>query len=138
MERWSSAAAQTVHLAKPHMLALVSLKKKYISGTDVIKLSDLKENEKTGVFQKEHAGSAFCERSVQEVLQLLGAAGMTQLTQRLSLDLADTLAGDMELLAHLFQRTGAAVLDAKAQLQHLLLAGGSEWTAPPPAAPSAA
>ncbi len=43
VERWSSAAAQTVHLAKPHMLALVSLKKKYISGTDVIKLSDLKE-----------------------------------------------------------------------------------------------
>ena len=43
VERWSSAAAQTVHLAKPHMLALVSLKKKYISGTDVIKLSDPKE-----------------------------------------------------------------------------------------------
>ena len=43
VERWSSAAAQTVHLAKPHMLALVSLKKKYISGTDVIKLSEPKE-----------------------------------------------------------------------------------------------
>ena len=43
VERWSSAAAQTIHLAKPHMLTLVSLKKKYISATDVIKLSDPKE-----------------------------------------------------------------------------------------------
>lgn len=42
VERWSSAAAQTVHLAKPHMLPLISFKKKYIAGTDVLKLSDPK------------------------------------------------------------------------------------------------
>ena len=42
VERWNSAAAQTVHLAKPHMLPLVSLKKKYIASTDVVKLTDQK------------------------------------------------------------------------------------------------
>ena len=49
---------------------------------------------------------------------------MAQLAQGLGLDLADTLTGDVELLAHLLQGAGAAVLDAEAQLQHLLLTGG--------------
>ena len=48
---------------------------------------------------------------------------MPQLTQGLGLDLADTLTGDVELLAYLFQRAGTAVLDTEAQLQHLLLPG---------------
>ena len=57
---------------------------------------------------------------IQEIPQLLGAAGVAQLAQGLGLDLADTLTGDVELLADLLQGAGAAVHDAEAQLQHLL------------------
>ncbi len=39
---------------------------------------------------------------------------MTELAQRLGLDLADTLAGDMELAADLFEGAAAAVLEAEA------------------------
>ena len=49
---------------------------------------------------------------------------MAQLAQRLRLDLADTLARHVEFLADLFERAGAAVDDAEAQLQHLLLTRG--------------
>src|SRR6185312_4571835 len=45
-----------------------------------------------------------------------------QLAQRLGLDLADALAGDGEALADLFERVLAAVADAEAHLDHLLLA----------------
>ena len=38
---------------------------------------------------------------VQEVLELLAAAGVAELAQGLGLDLADALTGDVELLAHL-------------------------------------
>ena len=37
---------------------------------------------------------------------------MAQLPQGLGLDLADALTGDVELLAYLLQRAGAAILDA--------------------------
>ena len=59
---------------------------------------------------------------VQEILELLAAAGVAQLAQRLGLDLADALARDVELLADLFERTGTAVLNAEAELQDLFLA----------------
>gem|GEM_PF-6825741 len=49
---------------------------------------------------------------------------MAELAEGFGFDLADALAGDVELLAHLFQGAGAAVLDAEAQLEHLLLPGG--------------
>ena len=62
--------------------------------------------------------------SVQEVLELLAAAGVTELAQRLGFDLADALARDVELLADLFERAGTAVLDAEAQLQDLPLTRG--------------
>ena len=42
---------------------------------------------------------------------------MAQLAQRLGLDLADTLAGYVELLADLLEGAGTAVLDAEAQAQ---------------------
>ncbi len=38
IERWSSPAMQKLHLAKPHMLPLVGLKKKYIKETKVVKV----------------------------------------------------------------------------------------------------
>ena len=44
--------------------------------------------------------------SVQKVLQLLRPAGVAELAQGLGFDLADALAGDVELLAHLFQGAG--------------------------------
>ena len=47
---------------------------------------------------------------------------MAQLAQRLGLDLADALAGDREVLADFLERVLAAVGEAEAQAQHLLLA----------------
>ena len=56
---------------------------------------------------------------VQKILQLLGARRMTQLTQRLCLDLADTLTSYVEFLADLLEGAGMAVLDTEAQAQML-------------------
>ena len=60
--------------------------------------------------------------SIQKVLQLFAAAGVAQLAQGLGLDLADTLTGNIELLAHFLQRAGAAIrqIEAKAlrKLRH--------------------
>ena len=42
---------------------------------------------------------------------------MAQFVERLALDLADPLAGHVELLAHLLERPGAAVLEPEAELQ---------------------
>src|SRR5450631_3110474 len=55
----------------------------------------------------------------QEAAQLFAAAGMTQLAQRLGLYLADPLAGDVELLAHLFERVIGVHVDAEAHAQYL-------------------
>src|ERR1035437_774113 len=46
---------------------------------------------------------------LQVVLELAGAARVAELTQRLRLDLADALAGHVELCANLLERAGAAV-----------------------------
>ena len=61
--------------------------------------------------------------SVQEVLQLFAAGGVSQLPQSLGFDLADPFAGDVEFLAHFLQRAGTAILNAEAQLQNLSLTG---------------
>src|SRR5438105_5868100 len=58
------------------------------------------------------------------VLELLAARWMTQLAQRLRLDLPDALSGDTEALAHLLQRPLVAVDEAEAELQHPALARG--------------
>src|SRR5690349_3974124 len=47
---------------------------------------------------------------------------MAQLAERLRLDLADPLAGHVELLAHLLEGPGTPVLEAEAQLEHAPLA----------------
>jgi hypothetical protein len=57
-----------------------------------------------------------------KALELLGAARVPQLAQRLRLDLADALAGDLEVLAHLFERVVALLADAEAHAEDLLLA----------------
>ena len=48
---------------------------------------------------------------------------MAELAQRLCLDLADTLTRDVEDLAHFLKRSGSAVLETEAELQHLFLSG---------------
>ncbi len=53
---------------------------------------------------------------LQIVAQFAAAAGVTQTTERLGLDLANALTGHAELLAHLFQGVAIAVHQAKAQL----------------------
>src|SRR6185312_4185611 len=54
----------------------------------------------------------------QEAAQLLAAARVAQLAQRLRLDLADALARDIELLADLFERVVGIHVDAEAHAQH--------------------
>jgi RNA polymerase primary sigma factor len=49
---------------------------------------------------------------------------VAQLAQRLRLDLADPLAGDVELLADFLERAGAAVLEAEPELKDASLAAG--------------
>ncbi len=49
-----------------------------------------------------------------------GAFGGPQLPQRLGFDLADAFAGDVELLADLFERVLALAADAEAQADDLL------------------
>src|SRR5450756_1937723 len=61
---------------------------------------------------------------LQVVLELAGAARVAEVMQRLPLDLADPLAGDVELLADLLKRAGAAVLQPEAQLEHSALTAG--------------
>ena len=46
---------------------------------------------------------------------------MTQFSQRLRLDLADTLSCYIEFLADLFQRAGAAVIHTESETEHFLL-----------------
>ena len=64
-----------------------------------------------------------CHGSVQEILELLGTGGMTELSERLGLDLTDTLTGDVELLADLLKGAASAVLKTEAQAQDLLSLG---------------
>src|SRR5687767_13853369 len=61
-------------------------------------------------------------RTLEERLQLAAARRVPQLAECLGLDLADALAGDREVLAHLFERVLAAVTQAEAHLDDLLFA----------------
>src|SRR5437667_12735368 len=47
---------------------------------------------------------------------------MAELAERLGLDLADPLAGHIEVATHLFERATAPVLEAESQLEHAPLA----------------
>src|SRR3546814_4233693 len=63
---------------------------------------------------------------VEERTQVVRAARMAQLAQRLGLDLANALAGDVELLADFFERVVGVHVDAEAHPQHLGLTRRSE------------
>ena len=53
---------------------------------------------------------------------------MAQLAERLGLDLADPLAGDVELLADLLEGPGPPVLEPEAELEDASLAAGSAYS----------
>src|SRR6185436_9649169 len=57
-------------------------------------------------------------RLLEVVLELAAAGRVAQLAQRLGLDLADPLAGDVELLADLLEGPRPAVLEAEPELEH--------------------
>src|SRR5512132_4141638 len=61
---------------------------------------------------------------LQVALELSAAGRVAQLAERLGLDLADPLAGDVELLAHFLEGPGAPVLEAEPELEHAPLAAG--------------
>src|SRR3954466_15949063 len=64
-----------------------------------------------------------CEGELlQVVLELPRPRRVAQLAQRLRLDLADPLAGDVELLAHLLEGPGTPVLETEAELEPAPLA----------------
>src|SRR5215204_337806 len=62
------------------------------------------------------------DSALDEALQLLRAARVTQLAQRLRLDLADALASYFEVLSDFFERVVALLADAEAHAQNLFLA----------------
>src|SRR5438034_722859 len=64
---------------------------------------------------------------LQVVLELAAPRRVTQLAQRLRLDLPDALACDVELAPHLFERPGAPVFETETQLQHAALAAGEPF-----------
>src|SRR5207248_3030603 len=59
-----------------------------------------------------------------ELFEPLGPRRVAQAAQRLCLDLADALAGDAELLAHLLERHRPAVVEPEAEPDDLVLALG--------------
>src|SRR5438309_115351 len=59
---------------------------------------------------------------IAEPSKPLAAKGLPQLEQAARLDLANALAGDAVAAGHFVQRPRFAVLEAKAQLNHLALA----------------
>src|SRR3954469_12348785 len=67
------------------------------------------------------AAEAWQPSLLQVVAQLLRPRRMPKLRQRLRLDLADSLPGDAELLADLFQRPWMTVDQSEPQLDDLLL-----------------
>src|ERR1700689_1227019 len=62
------------------------------------------------------------QAGVQKRPQPMTSARMTELAQRLSLDLPDSLARHREVLAHFLERMLAAVLQAEAHLDDLFFA----------------
>ena len=66
----------------------------------------------------------YLNESVEEIPKFLAAGGVTELPQGFGFDLANSLPGDVELLADLLQGVGLAIGEAEAHPQDLLLPGG--------------
>src|SRR4029453_9401409 len=82
-----------------------------------------------GIYQL--TANAFSPNRFEERLQLLRPRGVTQLPERLRLDLPDPLARHVEGPADLLERVLGAVAHAEAHLQHLLLARRERLQDPP-------
>ena len=65
--------------------------------------------------------------AVEEAFQTVAAGGVTQLAQGLGFDLADALAGNIELFAHFFQRVVGVHVDAETHTQHFGFARGEAF-----------
>ena len=63
-------------------------------------------------------------RQLDEAFQLPDAGGVAHFPEGLGFDLADPLAGDLELAADFFKRAAVAVLEAEALFEDLALAFG--------------
>ena len=50
-------------------------------------------------------------------------AGVTELSERLCLDLTDTLTGDIKLLTYLLKRSVSSVIESETELDNVLLTG---------------
>ena len=74
--------------------------------------------------QNPHKKQIYAKLVCKIILEGLGTRGMSQLTERLCLDLSDTLSCDLELLSNLLEGSGSAVLKTKAKLYNLLFSGG--------------
>src|SRR6478736_3806567 len=70
------------------------------------------------------AAPVSAEPLLEVVLELAAPGRVAQLAERLGLDLADALAGDVELLADLLEGAGTPVLEAEPELEHAPLATG--------------
>ena len=69
--------------------------------------------------------SALLKLLLDQAVQQGQALAAVQLADSLCLDLADTLTGNAEVAAHLFQRAGTAIVQTKAETDDLLFTGGS-------------
>jgi uncharacterized membrane protein len=108
----SSAASITVNSSTVFTSSVTAPSTVALGGTATI-----------GLTVKETGRGDLTARSVlQKRAQAVAAAGMAQLAQSFGLDLADSLARDGEILAHLFQRVLAAVFQAEPHLDDLLFA----------------
>src|SRR5690348_10541982 len=62
----------------------------------------------------------FLSQAFDKTAELFAAARMSQLSQGLRFDLADAFAGDLEILAHLFERVIGRFPDPETFAQHFL------------------
>src|SRR5690606_733588 len=69
--------------------------------------------------RKTPAGPGFCGSLVEEGAQMLASCRVAQLAQCLGFDLADTLAGDIELLADFLEGVVGVHVDTEAHAQDL-------------------
>ena len=72
--------------------------------------------------QQPASGEPTHEKLLEVVLELPAPGRVAELAERLRLDLADALAGHVELLADFLERPGPAVLQPEPELEHAPLA----------------
>ena len=64
------------------------------------------------------------QKSIKESLEMSCSAGVAQLSERLRLDLTDSLSCNVEFLSDLLQRSASAIVKSEAQSDNVRLTGG--------------